>query len=128
VVFGGLIAAILTVAAAACGGGSSPTGPSAPGPGTSGPVGATLTITSAGTNNATVSVGQSVTIVNNDSRTHNINSDPHPVHTSCPALNVGILSPGQSKTSGAFTAAGTCGFHDHDDPDNARWTAQITVR
>jgi hypothetical protein len=129
VVFSGLLAVVLAGSAAACGGngGSSPTGPSGPGPGP-GPVGATVTITSSGTNSVTVNVGQSVSIVNNDSRTHNINSDPHPVHTSCPALNVGILSPGQSKTSGAFTAAGTCGFHDHDDPDNARWTAQITVR
>lgn len=129
VVFSGLVAVVLAGSVAACGGGggSSPTGPSGPAPGP-GPVGATVTITSSGTNNVTVNVGQSVSIVNNDSRTHNIASDPHPVHTNCPALNVGVLSPGQSRTSGAFTSAGTCGFHDHDDPDNARWTAQITVR
>ncbi|MBI2220904.1 MAG: hypothetical protein HYU53_06810 [Acidobacteria bacterium] len=123
--------AVLAGAVAACGGGgggSSPTAPSGGGGGGTGPVGATVTITSTGTNSVTVNVGQSVAIVNNDSRTHNIASNPHPAHTDCPALNVGILSPGQSKTTAAFTAARTCGFHDHDDPGDSRWMAQVTVR
>ena len=35
--------------------------------------------------------------VNNDSRSHEMFSDPHPEHTDCPEINqVGFLSPGQS--------------------------------
>lgn len=125
------MAAVLAGAVAACGGGgggSSPTAPSGGGGGATGPVGATVTITSTGTNSVTINVGQSVTIANNDSAGHNIQSDPHPTHTGCPPLNVGILSPGQSKTTAAFTAAAACGFHDHDLPDDSRWKAQVTVR
>ena len=124
------MAAVLAGTVAACGGsgGSSPTGPSSPGPGSPGPVGATVTISSSGTNSVTVNVGQTVSIVNNDSRTHNVQSDPHPSHTGCPPLNVGPVAPGQSRTSGTFTTAATCRFHDHDDPNDSRWTAQVTVR
>jgi len=43
-----------------------------------------------------------------------MNSDPHPSHTACPAINdVGFLSPGQTKTTGNLNTARTCGFHDH---------------
>lgn len=113
-------------------GGSSPTAPDGGGGGggggSQGPVGATVTITASGTNNVTVNVGQSVTFVNNDSRARNMSSDPHPVHTDCPALNVGVLAPGQSRTTNAFTTARTCGFHDHDDPDNGQARGSVTVR
>jgi hypothetical protein len=130
---GAATAALIAGTAAACGGNGGPTGPSNPGGGgggggTPGPVGATITITASGTNSVTINAGQSVTFVNNDSRARNMNSDPHPVHTDCPALNVGILSPGQSRTSNALTTARTCGFHDHDDPDNGSVRGQVTVR
>lgn len=130
VIPGGLAAAAVAATITACGGGGSPTSPGGnPGGGGSpGPVGATVTITGSGTNSVTVNVGQSVTFVNNDSRTRNVSSDPHPVHTDCPGLNVGILSPGQSRTSNALTSARSCGFHDHDDPDNAQARGTVTVR
>jgi plastocyanin len=93
-------------------------------------VGATITITSSGIQNpsVTVSVGQAVTFVNNDTRTHTMDSNPHPVHTDCPALNVGAISAGQSATSGALTVARTCGYHDHGDPSNTAFQGQIVVR
>lgn len=130
VILSGLTALAVAGTLTACGGGGgSPTGPS-PGGGSGGPgpVGATVTLTASGTNSVSVSVGQSVTFVNNDSRTRNVSSDPHPVHTDCPALNVGILSPGQSRTSNALASARTCGFHDHDDPDDTRARGTVTVR
>ena len=106
-----------------------PMNPSGPGPG---PSGATITI---GTNGAvspaqvTISTGQSVTFVNNDSRAHTINSDPHPTHTRCPSINaLGTLAAGQTKLTNAFTAAGSCGFHDHNEPDNAALKGTITVQ
>ena len=90
------------------------------GTGNPGPSGASITIANGRVTPATVtiSVGQSVTFINNDGRTRNMNSDPHPEHNLCPALNVGPISNGQSRLSGALTTARTCGYHDHDDPDN----------
>jgi plastocyanin len=128
------IAAIATVAVmAACGGGS-PSGPSNPGPGAGspGPSGATITIGANGAvspSQVQIAVGQSVTFVNNDSRSHDMTSDPHPTHTDCPWMNaVSLLSPGQTKLSNAFPAARTCGFHDHNSPDVAALTGRIVIQ
>ena len=115
----------------ACGdsGGGSPTTPSGSG---AGPSGATITVGASGSvspSSVTVSVGQSVTFVNNDSRSHELASDPHPAHTNCPSLNaLGTLGAGQTKLTNAFTAAGSCGFHDHNDPSNAGLKGTITIR
>jgi plastocyanin len=132
------VAALIT--AAACGGGSSPTSPGGSGSGSVvvgstgavGTVGATITI---GTNSSvspsqvTIAPGQSVTFVNNDTRSHDMESDPHPVHTDCPSMaNVGTLQPGQSKTSFGFAAAGSCGFHDHNDPERAGLKGRIVIQ
>ena len=119
-----ITAALITIAAC---GSSSPSSPSGASDGT---IAATLTITSSGISpkTATIPLGSRVTIVNNDTRSHNMNSDPHPEHTQCPALNVGVLTPGQSRTSQNLTTSRTCGMHDHDDSDNALWKATITVQ
>ena len=130
-----LTVAVLVVAAA-CGGGS----PTSPGggsvvvgsTGSVGTVGATITI---GTNSAvspaqvTISVGQSVTFTNNDTRSHDMTSDPHPAHTDCPSIgNVSLLQPGQSKTTFGFASAGVCGFHDHNNSDSASLKGRIVIQ
>ena len=139
-------AALLLVAAAACGGGSSPTSPSSTSSsssstststGTSSGSGtasssATITIGSNGAvspQSVTIAAGGRVTFVNNDTRSHDMSSDPHPEHTDCPAINqVGFLSAGQSRSSGNFTATRTCGFHDHDQPTNRSLQGTIVVQ
>lgn len=118
---------------ASCGGSSSPTAPSYGGSGSgAAPSGATITIGSDGAVSpvqVTISVGQSVTFVNNDSKTHDMASDPHPAHTDCPAIAAaGNLTPGQTKNTGAFTTARTCGFHDHNNPGNAALMGSIVIR
>jgi hypothetical protein len=121
-----LVLATLTMAAAACGSDT----PSSPSGGSDGTIGATLTITNAGITpkSVTVPLGSRVTIVNNASSSHDMNSDPHPEHTQCPALNGMFLTPGQSRTSQNLTTARTCGMHDHSDPDNAAWKTTIAVQ
>ncbi len=136
-----LAAQTLTVAilvtAAACGGGSY-TAPSGGGSvvvastGAVGVVGATITI---GTNSAvspspvTISAGQSVTFMNSDTRSHDMESDPHPAHTDCPSIaNVGLLQPGQSKTTFGFARAGSCGFHDHNNSDSSSLKGRIIIQ
>ena len=92
---------------------------------------ATITITSAGASPQTVTIaaGGRVTFVNNDSRSHNMSSDPHPTHTDCSALNqVGFLAPGQSRDTGMLTTVRTCGFHDHDQPSNSGLRGQIIIQ
>jgi len=128
-------AATALVALAACGGGSSPTSPSAGGAGTGtgspGPIGATITIANGRVtpSSVTIAVGQSVNFINNDGRVHNVSSDPHPVHTDCPSINgVGTISNGQTKATNSLPTARTCGFHDHDDPDNGQLKGTIIIQ
>ena len=77
----------------------------------------------------TVSRGTQLTILNSDSRTHEMTSDPHPEHTDCPELNsIGFLSTGQSRQSGNLNTARRCGLHDHGAPDVASLKATITIQ
>src|SRR5262245_13711918 len=77
----------------------------------------------------TVSRGSQLTILNSDSRNHEMDSDPHPEHTDCPELNqIGFLSPGQSRVSGNLNTARKCGMHDHSSPDTASLKATITIQ
>ena len=55
-------------------------------------------------------------------------SDPHPIHTDCPGLNIGQLGPGQSRDSSNLTTRRTCGFHDHNNPDTASLKGSVTVQ
>lgn len=128
-------AAAAFMAAAACGGGggsssgggSTPTTPSpTPTPGA-----ATITITASGVSprTVTISVGSRVTFVNNDTRVHDMASDPHPAHSTCPAINdVGFLQPGQSRTTGNLTTARTCGFHDHNRDTDTSLQGSIIIQ
>ena len=119
-----VVAAGVAVLAAACG--SSGTSPSPP------VAGSTITITSSGVvspKNLLVSPGTQVTFINSDSRNHLMNSDPHPDHTDCPAINsVGALAPGQSKQTGNLNVVRTCGYHDHDLFSNTSLQGTITIQ
>ena len=122
----------------ACGGGGSnnPGGPSGGGSqrvgstGSVGAIGATITIAngSVSPSQVTIAVGQSVRFVNNDGRGRDMSSDPHPNHTDCPALNRGTIGTGQTRDTFGFAGTGSCGFHDHNDPDNNGVKGSITIQ
>jgi len=121
---GVLVVGVMAAGAAGCKSGGTAPSP-APNPAT------TITITSSGVNpkNLTVSRGSQVTFVNNDSRSHQMNSDPHPTHGDCLELDqVGFLSPGASRTSGNLNNPRTCGYHDHNDNTNATLQGTITIQ
>ena len=128
-------AALAVAMACGGGGGSSPTAPSGGGTGGGGTGGATssatITISASGVaspNAVTITQGGRVTFVNNDSRSHDMSSDPHPSHEDCPPLNqVGFLSAGQSKTSGNLNTVRVCGFHDHNLPASTGLQGRITI-
>jgi hypothetical protein len=110
-------AATLGFVIAACGGdsaSSSGTSPSPTSPAGSGPT-ITIANNTVSPKNITVPRGSQVTFVNNDSQPQDMNSDPHPVHTDCPEINlVGLLNPGQSRPTGTLNSVRTGGYHDHN--------------
>ena len=93
---------------------------------------ATITIaTGSGVNTKSVTAprGSQVQLVNNDSISHQMASDPHPEHTDCPEINtVGFLANGQSRQTGNLNTARTCGYHDHDKPDDKTLQGSIVIQ
>jgi plastocyanin len=135
-------AMIVAATAVACGGGggSSPTTPTpAPTPtptppptGGGNPTTATITIGANGAvspSTVTIAPGGRVTFVNSHNQAHDMSSDPHPEHTQCPEINsVGFLTAGQTRTTGNLNTARTCGFHDHNLPDDTRLQGRIIIQ
>ena len=126
-------ACAVAVLTAACGGDSSSPSSPTPTPPPSGPPTATttITITASGVSpqSITVSPGSRVTFVNNDSRTHEMNSDPHPVHSDCPEINaVSFLAVGQSKQTDPLNTVRTCGYHDHNQPTTTSLQGTIRIQ
>jgi hypothetical protein len=123
-----------SLAVVACGGGDSPSAPSpspSPSPTPAPPPagGTTITITSAGVSprDLVVARGARVTFANNDGVGHDMNSDPHPAHTSCTDMNVGNVSPGQTRQTDVLNIARTCGYHDHNQPSNTALQGTIRI-
>jgi len=120
-----LAATAMASLAAACGSNDNGMPPSPP------PAGSTITITSSGVSpkNLVVSPGTQVTFMNNDSRNHEMTSDPHPEHTECPAINtVDLVVPGMGKQTSNLNVVRTCGYHDHLNPENAMLRGTITIQ
>jgi hypothetical protein len=70
-----------------------------------------------------------VKFVNNDTRPHTIVSDPIDIHTDCPPVNqIGLLNPGDSRTTGTLNLERTCGFHDHTNQSEPSLRGRIIVR
>jgi plastocyanin len=117
-----LVITALLLATVSCGDDSTDPSPN--------PSDATITITASGISpqNVTINSGGRITFVNNDSVQHQPSSDPHPVHTDCPGLNLPVLSAGGSATSLALTTRRTCGFHDHLNDTVASLKGTVTVQ
>ncbi len=116
------IALLLPVAGC---GGSSPTTPSTT------PAEITINVTATGfkPSQAEVATGGHVIFTNIDDRLHSIASNPFTTHADCPAINdVGVLVPGQSKSTGTFTEAKTCMYHDSFSEGGQLLVGTITVR
>lgn len=130
-----VVAGLATASLMSCGGSSSPTGGTtviSASTGSQGPSGATITITANGVSaqQVSITIGQSVTFVNNDTRAHEMASDPHPTHGTCPSVEAGIgtLAAGQTKLTQGFANAGTCGYHDHLNSGTASLQGTIVIR
>lgn len=77
----------------------------------------TINVTSSGYSPATITIdkGTKVVWVNMSGDTTNVSSDPHPIHTDYPALNLGSF-PGGASVSLTFDTVGTHGYHNHLNP------------
>jgi plastocyanin len=84
---------------------------------TSAPASATITYSSSGFSPAIVTVrkGGTLTVKNTTSSTMQFDSNPHPVHTDDPELNIGSIAGGGSATI-TVTKTGSHGYHNHLDP------------
>ncbi len=71
----------------------------------------------------TIKVGDSVTWINNSGGAATVNSDPHPIHTNYPPLNLGRFNDGEMLTL-KFDKPGTYGYHNHVNPNQ---TGKIIV-
>jgi hypothetical protein len=92
----------------------------------------TVTISSSGIvspKQLTVPPGTRVLFVNNQSRPpqHDVRPAPGPPRLSRVEPG-GSLNAGQSRESGNLVIVRTCGFHDHDDPDNVNLRGSIIIR
>ena len=126
--WGRTVFGVLLLASLSCGGSDSSSNP--PTNPTTNPY--TVTISGngiVGPKELTVPPGTRVLFVNSHSSRHDMTSDPHPDHLDCPELNqVGVLNGGQTRESGNLVTVRTCGYHDHDDPNNVNLRGTITIR
>ncbi len=108
----GGVAALAALYLMACGSNSTPTMPTTPGGGGGGGGGATVTISIVGMNGAqsfspnpaSVTAGQTVAWVNNDSVTHRVVQDGG-------AFDTGNLAPGTTSSAIALNSAGAMPYH-----------------
>lgn len=63
----------------------------------------------------TIKAGTKVIWTNNSGTTGDVNSDPHPIHTDYPPLNLGTFA-NNSSVSLVFDKPGTYGYHNHLNP------------
>jgi plastocyanin len=128
-----------SLAVVACGGGNNPDAPTPapsptpnppPTPPPGGPAATTtITISAAGVSpkDIVVARGARVTFMNTDGIGHDMNSNPHPEHTSCTDMNVGFVAAAQSQQTDVLNIARTCGYHDHNQPSNGNLQGTIKI-
>ena len=92
---------------------------------------ATIEIRSSGLVPAEVRIEswRQVMFTNTDTRPHSILSDPIDSHTECPPVNqVGLLNPGESRTTGTLNLSRVCRFHDHLNQSDETLKGRIIVQ
>ena len=115
-----LAVSLIMCLSAACG--SAPTAPSED---------AVITIGPSGVSPAEVRIKAwgRVKFVNSDTQPHTMVSDPIDTHNQCPPVNqIGLLAPGESRTTGTLNLARTCGYHDHNNQTDPSLKGRIIVQ
>jgi hypothetical protein len=123
------IAALALFASACSGSGSTPAAPEPP---ATTPSEITINVTATGfkPKDSVLATGGHATFSNIDDRLHSVASNPLTTHADCPPINdVGVLVPGQSKSTGTLTEPKVCGYHDPSSEGSGQiLMGTITVR
>lgn len=69
--------------------------------------------------------GTQVTWINTDKKSHQVVSDPHPVHSQLPALNETKPITSNSSYSYIFSTSGTFTYHDEQNPLKFKGTVVV---
>lgn len=77
----------------------------------------TLTVDGFSPVTLTVKSGTTVSWINKSNKAATVNSDPHPIHTDYPPLNLGNF-PDNGTLSLIFDKPGTYGYHNHLNPQD----------
>jgi plastocyanin len=76
----------------------------------------------------TIAAGERVTFMNHDNVPHAVAGGADPARRGCAEIDaVGVLTPGESRDTAVFAAAGTCDYHDPRAP-SAAFTGRIVIR
>ena len=121
---------IVTVPQAVSCGSSTPASPSAGAPGPTQAVPSFVMIMDTGPTpkDLTIAVGEAVTFMNHDAVTHGVAGGSDPARPDCPEISaVGILTPGDTRSTLPFTSAKTCEYHDPRVGSDT-FTGRIVVR
>ncbi len=91
--------------------------------------GLVITFTSTGVSPrmVTVDAGTILLVRNDDTQAHQLASEPHPVHNTCPQVNTAALAAGQCEVK-TLSTAGDCSFHDHTRPTNSAFAGELIVQ
>ena len=90
----------------------------------------TMRITDQGVSPAAVSGPRAIVqFINQDTQVHEILSNPHPGHTECVELNVGVIQPDHRVSIlTPFESGRSCGYHDESRLTDARFQGSIAIR
>jgi plastocyanin len=76
----------------------------------------------------TIAVGERVSFMNHDRTSYTVAGGREPARRDCPEIDVvGVLNPGDTRTSEPFTTAKTCDFHVGRD-QSALLAGRIIIR
>ncbi len=95
---------------------------------TTDPADVTITVTSSGLDRPTVDVnpGDVIEFRNSDTKTHTIDADPHPSHSSLANFGATIAPGGTYRY--VCTDVGTFTYHDEDAPNDYLWQGTLHIQ
>jgi plastocyanin len=126
---GMILAAIITAPLAVSCGSSTPVSPTvSPAPAHVVPSTVMIMDTGPDPKDVTIAVGSTVSFMNHDTVAHAVAGGSDPARPDCPEIDaVGVLMPGDVRSTLPFTSARTCEYHD-PRVGSSRFTGRIVIR
>ena len=75
-----------------------------------------------------IGVGDTVQFMNHDTVPHGVAGGAEPARPDCPEItSIGVLMPGEIRSTSPFTTAKTCDYHD-SRVSSSQFTGRIVIR